>query len=85
MALEVPVVAVANGGPLEIIEPCRSGALARGADPQALASALTGLVSDPELRRRYAEEGTRTAERFSAGRMADEMETSLEAVVAGAT
>jgi glycosyltransferase involved in cell wall biosynthesis len=78
MTLGVPVVAVASGGPLEIIEPGRSGALADGPEPEELARALEGLVSDPGLRGRLADEGRRTAARFSAARMAQEMQAQLE-------
>jgi glycosyltransferase involved in cell wall biosynthesis len=81
MSLGVPVVAIANGGPLEIIEPTRSGALADSGDPQSLARALAGLVSDPDLRRRLADEGRKTAEHFSADRMAKEMQMNLERLV----
>ncbi len=84
MALGVPVVAVASGGPVEIIEDRRSGALARSGDPDSLARALTGLVSDPDLRGRFAEEGRRTAAKFSAVRMAQELQGQLEGLVAGA-
>jgi glycosyltransferase involved in cell wall biosynthesis len=84
MALGVPVVAVANGGPLEIIEPNRSGVLADTGAPEALAAALSGLVRDPELRRRLVTEGQKTAARFSAGRMAEEMQSNLEGLVARA-
>jgi glycosyltransferase involved in cell wall biosynthesis len=84
MSLGVPVVAIANGGPLEIIEPHRSGALADSGDPQSLARALAGLVADPDLRRRLADEGKKTAERFSADHMAEEMQVNLERLVAQA-
>jgi phosphatidylinositol alpha 1,6-mannosyltransferase len=78
MALGVPVVAVARGGPLEIIDPGRSGELAETGAPASLARALTGLVGDPDLRRRRAEEGLRAAERFSAQSMADSMQSHWE-------
>jgi glycosyltransferase involved in cell wall biosynthesis len=78
MALGVPVVAAAAGGPLEIIDPGRSGMLADSRDPEALASALARLAGDPDLRARLAEEGRRTAARFSGARMAEEMQARLE-------
>jgi glycosyltransferase involved in cell wall biosynthesis len=85
MALGTPVLAVAGGGPLEIIEPGRTGVLADGADAHALARALGDLVSDPDLRERLAEAGPRAAARFSAGRMAEEMQSRLEGLVANGT
>jgi glycosyltransferase involved in cell wall biosynthesis len=84
MALGVPVVAVATGGPLEIIEPGHSGALAEGSDPDSLARALVPVVSDADLRRRFGDEGRRTAARFSAARMAEELQARLEGLVAQA-
>jgi glycosyltransferase involved in cell wall biosynthesis len=80
MALGVPVVAVASGGPLEIVDPGRSGELARTGDPESLAHALLGLVGDPDLRRRRGEEGRRAATRFSASAMAEGMQSHWEAL-----
>jgi glycosyltransferase involved in cell wall biosynthesis len=82
MALGVPVVAVASGGPLEIIEPGHSGALADSTSPSAIAQALEALVINPDLRQRLAEQGKRTAAHFSARRMADEMQDRLEGFAA---
>jgi len=84
MALEVPVMAVASGGPLEIIEADHSGALADTPDPEAIAQVLARLVGDPDLRRRLAKQGRNAAARFSAARMAEEMQVRLEAFVAAA-
>jgi glycosyltransferase involved in cell wall biosynthesis len=78
MALGIPVVAVPSGGPLEIIEPGRSGLLTDGLDADALARPLAKLVSDRGLRQRLGQEGCRTAARFSADRMAAEMQARLE-------
>jgi glycosyltransferase involved in cell wall biosynthesis len=81
MALGVPVVAVASGGPLEIIDPGRSGVLAKGGDADALALALTEVVRDRDMRERLAGEGRRTAKHFSALRMAEEMQARWEGLV----
>ncbi len=78
MALGVPVVAIASGGPLEIIDPGRSGLLAESIDPEALAHTLAGPVGDPGLRERLAEGGRRRASHFSATRMAGELQDRLE-------
>ncbi|KAF0221832.1 MAG: group 1 glycosyl [Geobacteraceae bacterium] len=50
MVMEKPVIATALGGPLELIEEGRTGFLVPPGDPVALATRLTVLVADPELR-----------------------------------
>jgi glycosyltransferase involved in cell wall biosynthesis len=62
----LPVVAVAEGGPLSLIESGRSGRLCPP-DAQALAAAVAELARFPELRRRLGDEalasvGSRTWE-----------------------
>jgi glycosyltransferase involved in cell wall biosynthesis len=68
-------VAVAEGGPLSLVEDGRTGLL-RPADPDALAEAVVGLARSPRLRRRLAEAGLaavrertweRALERLAAG------------------
>lgn len=54
MAAARPVVATAAGGPLELIEPGRSGLLVPPADPQALAGAIAALFTDPDRARTLA-------------------------------
>jgi glycosyltransferase involved in cell wall biosynthesis/predicted metal-dependent phosphoesterase TrpH len=49
----LPVVAVAEGGPLELVEHGRTGLLSP-ADPDGLAAAVCELASSPVLRRRLA-------------------------------
>jgi len=72
MARAVPVVAVAEGGPTEIVRPGEDGLLCDD-DPAGLAEAVLNLARDPERR---AAMGERARERalkgFGATRMADE-------------
>jgi glycosyltransferase involved in cell wall biosynthesis len=81
MALGVPALVAASGGPLEIIEPGRSGVLTDASDPEALVRPLVELIRDSNMRQRLAEEGRRTAAHFSATRMVEEMQTELEELV----
>ena len=62
MARGVAVVAVATGGPLEIVEDGVSGALANSGEPDALAQALAPLLDSVALRERLALAGR---ERFT--------------------
>jgi glycosyltransferase involved in cell wall biosynthesis len=57
MAAAVAVLAVASGGPLDIVDSGRTGILARSGDPADLADALEPLLGSPELRRRLGEAG----------------------------
>jgi glycosyltransferase involved in cell wall biosynthesis len=57
MALRVPVLAVASGGPAEIVEPEVSGILVADGRPETLANGLERLVSDAGLRGRLAAAG----------------------------
>jgi glycosyltransferase involved in cell wall biosynthesis len=62
----VPVVASAVGGIPEVIESGRCGLLVPPRDPEALAAAAATLAGDPELRRRFGEQGrARARELFS--------------------
>jgi glycosyltransferase involved in cell wall biosynthesis len=66
MARCVPVVASAVGGIPEVITSGIDGVLVEPADSQALAAAVSGLLTNPDLRRRIGEAGYRTvAERYS--------------------
>jgi len=67
MAMGCPVVAVAAGGPMEIIEDGRSGLLVAPGDDEALAAGLARLLEDPDLAERMAVQAAHEAvERFSA-------------------
>jgi glycosyltransferase involved in cell wall biosynthesis len=66
-----PVVATAVGGTPELVIDGETGVLVRPGDPDALARALGGLLSDPERARRLGEAGRRrVAERFTVEAMA---------------
>lgn len=65
MAVGCPVVASGAGGPAELVEHGTNGLLFRPGDHQALAAALLRLSCDPDLRRRLAGRGLRTAARFT--------------------
>ncbi|MEO6029932.1 MAG: glycosyltransferase family 4 protein [Candidatus Binatia bacterium] len=52
MALERPLIAPREGGPLEIVVDGETGLLIPPRDPNALATAIDRLVADPELRHR---------------------------------
>lgn len=83
MAEGVPVVAVSDAGPAEIVEPEVSGILVSTPDPGLIASAVEGLVKDPGRRDRLADGARRRAvERFSAAAMADALEAELRPLAA---
>ena len=84
MALEVPLVAVAEGGPLEIVESGRSGLLVPTGTPADLADGVGALLRDQDLRRRLVAGGRERYEsRFSAEQFAREAGAALRAVAAG--
>jgi glycosyltransferase involved in cell wall biosynthesis len=66
MAARVPVVSTMSEGAQEIIEDNRTGRLIPIGDVEALASAIDGLLSDPEERVRLSNNAERAArQRFS--------------------
>lgn len=70
MVQHVPVVAVSEGGPLEILRDGVDGLLSVG-EPEALAERVLQLISDPRRRERMGAQGAdRARELFSARRMA---------------
>lgn len=84
MAAGRAVVAVAAGGPLEIVEPGVTGVLAAGGAPDELAAAIDGLLADPARRARIAAAGARWArEHHGAARMASRITDELTAVARG--
>jgi glycosyltransferase involved in cell wall biosynthesis len=70
MALGIPIVAAAAGGPAEIIEDRVNGILYPPGDHDALASALQELASDRSLRERVSAASADRAEQFSAPEIA---------------
>lgn len=81
MARSVAVLAVASGGPLEIVEDGRSGVLAPSGAPRALADGLEGLLADGDLRVRLGLAGReRFLERFTAAKMCARLFAQLEAL-----
>jgi glycosyltransferase involved in cell wall biosynthesis len=74
MARAVPVVAVASGGPLEIVRDGETGLLASSGEPAALATALRALLDDPGLRARIGQAGR---ERFLENYTDQEMRARL--------
>lgn len=82
LAAGVPVVAVDEGGPREIVRSGVDGLLVP-ATAQALASAVTALCADPELRTRMGAAGRELVlSEFSAQRMADDTWTLVRRVAA---
>ncbi|MDQ3726578.1 MAG: glycosyltransferase, partial [Actinomycetota bacterium] len=55
MACELPVIAVARGGPATIVDASETGWLVEPDDVEALADAIAAAVADPTERRRRAE------------------------------
>jgi glycosyltransferase involved in cell wall biosynthesis len=73
MAMKKPVIALDNGGAVEIVEHGRNGLLVNPERPQELATHLATLLRDPALRSRMGEHGRRRVEaRFTAQRMAED-------------
>jgi starch synthase len=66
MACQVPVVASAVGGILEVVLPEQTGILVEPRDPDQIAAAVKRLLGDRELSRQLGERGrARVEERFS--------------------
>lgn len=71
MAMRLPVVALANGGTLEVVEHGRTGLLSAPGDVDTLAEHITLLIRDSELRDRMGDAGrARVEERFTTRRQA---------------
>jgi len=81
MACAVPVVAVAEGGPCEIIQSGVTGVLAP-AEPVDLAVAVSTLLADPALRTAYGQAGRqRVQEQYSLDRQRNDLSALYEAAV----
>jgi glycosyltransferase involved in cell wall biosynthesis len=71
LAMKRPVVALANGGTMEIVEHGKSGLLSPRGDEETLAANIRTLLRDPALRARMGEYGRGVVEaRFTAQRFA---------------
>lgn len=82
MACGRPVVSMAAGGPLEIVEDGRTGRLVAPGDPAEMADAVLDLLRDPEEARSMGERARRAAElRFGEERFARSIHELYERVL----
>ncbi len=73
LALGKAVVATRTGGIPEVIEDKKTGLLVPPKNAQALADAILFLLENPEVGKKYAQDGKKTlADKFSAEKMCDE-------------
>ncbi|MBA3948538.1 MAG: glycosyltransferase family 4 protein [Acidobacteria bacterium] len=82
MAQGRAVVAFDAGGPGEMIESGVSGRLVAPDDTEALASAVSDLLTRPDFRTRMGEAARRRARRFSVATMVQRMHEVYDAVLA---
>ncbi len=74
MASGLPVIASSTGGIPELVTHGKTGLLVPPNDPQALASAISRLLDDPDLCRRMAQAGReRVVSKFSWERVVDDL------------
>ena len=82
MALGKPVVAINNGGPVEIVVQDETGILVPASNPNALASAIRKLIESPNEAASMGRAGQRRMqERFSQSRMAREIMSAYESAL----
>jgi glycosyltransferase involved in cell wall biosynthesis len=82
MANGCAVVATSVGGVPELVSDGREGLLVPPGDAGALASALSRLGSDHELRERLGRAGAERAEEFTVGTMTSRLLTTYQAALA---
>ena len=75
-----PVIAVASGGPCEVVVDHETGRL-MPAEEDAFAAAMAELAADPDLARRMGEKGAERAKLFTWERFVSELDDRLENVV----
>jgi glycosyltransferase involved in cell wall biosynthesis len=83
MALGMPVVAAAEGGPTEVITPGVDGLLSPYGNERALAKAILRLLDDGELRRGVGAAARRRAADFTVQAFACQFGDVIEGVVTG--
>lgn len=82
MAMELPVVALASGGALEIIEDHVTGLLSAPGDLAGLTANLATLAADPTMRARMGRRGRRrVVDNFTIARMARDVASVYREVV----
>lgn len=81
MAGGCPVIASGIEGISEVVDDGTNGLIVPPADACALADAMLRLGRDSDLRRRLADEGRRTVQRFGARRHADDIQGIYDAVL----
>jgi glycosyltransferase involved in cell wall biosynthesis len=81
MAAGLPVISTALGGIPEMVEPGTNGELVPERDPNAVGDAIQRLVADPELTRRYGNQGREIArEKFSIEASARQLQALFESI-----
>ena len=84
MAHALPVVAIARGGVPEAVDEGKNGQLVKDLDPATFASAMAGLVAQPDEATRLGSAARETVmTRFSANRMVGETLRMYELLVTG--
>jgi len=81
MAQGLCVIASDRGGPAEIITHGQDGLLVPAQDPHALAQAIVSLTQSPERTRQMRQAAIETARRYAFDKIADQVETCLQAVI----
>jgi glycosyltransferase involved in cell wall biosynthesis len=84
-SMSLPLVTTRSPGCVEVVEDSVNGFLVPVRDPDALVSAISRLVRDPELRSRFGQESRRRAvERFDLSAIAERTRSIYRTLAAGA-
>ena len=81
MAAGRPVIAAAEGGPLDVIEHEHDGLLVAPRDPQLLANAILRLLDNPESAASMARAGAATAQHYSIRNHTDAVSAILQRLI----